>query len=145
MGVKLDVFLIVKALKTCNPGSSSGTIATIATQNGYLATIATQIGYAATIATQNGYVATLSVPKYLRDFARPKTNVLRLCATQKRYGATIATQNGYVLTFFSIVYVSFKSKIQYIFCSLKSKRKTYYSSRVFKAFVEVVHFKQKDS
>ena len=65
-------------------------------------------------------------PKYLRDFARPKTDVLRLCATQKRYGATIATQNGYVLTLFSIVYVSFKSKSQYILCSLKSQRKTYY-------------------
>ena len=60
MGAKLDVFLIVKALKICNPGSRSGTYATtIATQNGYVATIATQIGYVAAIATQNGYVATL--------------------------------------------------------------------------------------
>ena len=123
-------------------------VSTIATQNGYLATIATQNRYVATLrdrrsfmrlcATQTRYVATLLDPKKvccdhcdskwvccdfmrakcLRDFARPKTVMLRLCATeevlcdfarlkqdmfllcsiQKRYVATIATQNGYVAT-----------------------------------------------
>ena len=73
-----------------------GYFAIIATQNGYVATIATQVGYVATIATQNGYVATLHDRRNLRDFARPKTDMLRLCATQKRYLATIAIQKGYV-------------------------------------------------
>ena len=49
-----------------------------------------------TIATQNGYVATLRDRRNLRDFARPKTDMLRLGSTQKRYLATIATQKGYV-------------------------------------------------
>ena len=57
--------------------------------------------YVATIATQNGYVATLcdrNICATLRDFARPKTDMFRLCAAQKRYAVTIATQNRYFAT-----------------------------------------------
>ena len=84
-------------------------LATISTQTGYVATIATPNEYAATLrdrrnfkrlfAAQTRYVATLRVPnkvccdhcdsksvccdfvrrKYLRDFARPKTDMLRFC------------------------------------------------------------------
>ena len=40
----------------------------------------------------------LCATEILRDFARPKTDTMRLCANQKRYVAAKATQNGYVVT-----------------------------------------------
>ena len=40
----------------------------------------------------------LCATEKLRDIARPKTDMMRLCATKKRYFAAIATQNGYVVT-----------------------------------------------
>ena len=89
MGAKLEVFLIVKALKICNPGSRSGT---------YVATIATQIGYVATIATQNGYFAILSdrnVCATLRDprrFKNKKIPKIKPNGTHKEHVTTLGNQ-----------------------------------------------------
>ena len=77
--------------------------ATVATQNGYVATLRNRRNFLRLYAIQRRYVATFPDPKkaccdhcvsncvccdfarpnYLREFARPKTGMLRLCATQK--------------------------------------------------------------
>ena len=81
------------------------------TEKGMLRPLRLKKGMLWLCATKNRYDATLRDPKKVwcghcdsknvcNVFARPKTDMMRLCATQKSYVAAIVTQNGYVVTRF---------------------------------------------
>ena len=119
--------------------------ATIVTQNGSDAILHDRRYFMRLCATQRRYVTALRDtnevccyhcdskwvccilvrPNYLRDFARPKTDIMRLCLFQKMYVAiaTIATQNGYAGTFCDQNICAFLRDSKHICCDYLRPRK----------------------